>query len=193
MPKKQPDHLVPKLLLRLFIGLLFIVGLYLLYISGIEVAQMTQVLLALLLGSLLLDLFDKRYRLLPDFVGNVDKVGTHFSSRSYFLLGSILSLAFFSPTIAFTAITMTLIGTIGGQIVRQYHIKILPFNKATQGFIMAMFLNLATGIIFFNIFPTLIAMAIIASILESYATGYEDDLLIPLFAGATGEIILAFI
>ena len=192
MFKKKESGLILKLLVRLFAGLLFIIGLFLAaqYLPSQQIAVL---ILALLVASLLLDVFNMKNKVAPSFLKHVKEKGVHFSSVSYYLLGITLILAYLDTRIVFIAAAMTLLGTIGGQIIRKFSIKSLHVSPMLQGMVLAFFLNGASGFAFINSAAVVIPMAIVATFIETFSTYNEDNLLVPIVAGIVGQISLIII
>lgn len=190
--KVQHDHahhFTARLFVRLFLGLLFILALYLINIYSSHHA-IAYYLLGILIASLLVDIFDHRYTLIPQYLKHCKEHHNHFSSRSLFLVGALIVLAYFDVKIAFAAISMSILGTIGGQLFRRYPLGLKNFPGPIQGFLLGFILNVIGGLFFLNGAILVIPMAIIGALLESFATSDEDNLLVPVMTAATAQIIV---
>jgi len=189
---KKSDHHIffIRILVRIFIGVLFLQALFFINERFYESYGGKYFLIGLVLGSLMIDMIGRYWKKLPSFYSRIHQSNNHFSARTLFIVGSVLALYFYHPIVAIVAICMTLVGTIGGAILRKFHIKIFPVSQRMQGLIMAFFLNGCVGILFGLRLEIIIPMALIASFIEGYATFDEDELLIPVFAGAVGQLVI---
>jgi len=111
----------------------------------------------------------------------------------FFLIGAIIALAVFDLRIAAAALLMTTFGDMAASIIGirfgKHWLKDIP-NTAWEGIIAELFVNIIIGLIFFNSWPVILAMAITATFVETVFTHADDNLLIPIFAGFSGEIAL---
>ena len=192
MAKKKRANIVPGLLLRLFGGLLFIISLSLL-VEHAPGDHIKYYILPLLIVSLLLDIFDSKYEIYTSYFRHLKEKTAHFSSQTYFLLGITLILPYLDTRIVFIVAAMTLIGTIGGQMIREFYWKQIPLSPVIQGMLIAFLLNVCGGLVFVSSYLVIIPMAITATLIESFASSKEDNLLIPIIAGMVGHIILTII
>lgn len=118
----------------------------------------------------------------------------------FFLLGAILVLAIFTPTVAIAAILMTTFGDLAAALIgKKFGKHKLVKNKSWEGTIAELIVNFIIGICAFFIYQglpfstwqpwvILSIMAITATIIETTVSKLDDNLLIPVFAGFNGQI-----
>lgn len=108
----------------------------------------------------------------------------------YFLSGTIISLAVFDFTIALAALLMTTFGDMGAALIGKKYGKTIIFkSKTLSGGLAELTINLIVGFIILNNIYIILAMSFVATIVEVFAEELDDNLLVPLFAGATGQIL----
>ena len=121
----------------------------------------------------------------------------------FFLLGAILALSVFELRVAIAAILMTTFGDMSAALIGQKFGK-HPFfmkNKTWEGTLAEFFVDLliAESVFFWNnlsavysleIWAVILAMAITATFVETIIAKMDDNLLIPIFSGFVGQIIL---
>lgn len=116
-----------------------------------------------------------------------DKLG----GEVFFLLGAILSLALFDFRIAIAAILMTTFGDLAAALVGiKYGKNWLPNlkNKAWEGILAELFVDLVIGFLLLD--PIIaIVMALTATFVETVVSKFDDNLMIPLFAGFNGQML----
>ena len=146
-----------------------------------------------------------------------DKEKNHMGGEIYFLLGSIICLSIFDLRIAAAAILMTTFGdmtaaVIGTRFGRTWIMK----DRALEGILAEFGVNLFMGFLvirepvlgkmwwatssFLNpsswipqgdpLWLPIIVMAVTATVVETIVRKLDDNLLVPVFAGFNGEIIL---
>ena len=129
----------------------------------------------------------------------------------YFLSATIISLAVFDYKIALAALLMTTFGDMVAALVgKRYGTTLIYRNKTWAGFLAELATNLIVGLIVltglfrgvFQIiavnlpesvpgsFYVVIGMAFVATIVETLVDELDDNLLIPLFSGFVGQVIL---
>jgi len=130
----------------------------------------------------------------------------------YFLIGAIISLAVFDFRIAIAAILMATFGDFSAALFGSKFGKTwLPHlkNKSLEGALAELGVNLLIGFFIVRTFvdgniwwlsytgyfgeaiwPVIIAMALTATFVETVVQKIDDNLLIPLFAGLNGQIVL---
>jgi dolichol kinase len=127
----------------------------------------------------------------------------------FFLLGGILVLAIFDLRIAVAAILMTIFGDLSAALIGsrfgKHHLKYFK-DKTWEGILAEFFVNLLIGIgvffkgaffnfsLFYNwqLWAVVLVMVFTATIVEIIAHKIDDNLLIPVFAGFNGQIVLLF-
>ncbi len=113
----------------------------------------------------------------------------------YFLSATIISLAVFDPKIALAALLMTTFGDMVAALVgKRYGTTLIYRNKTWAGFFAEMIMNLFVGFFVLTNVPgyiyIVLGMAFTATIVETLVDELDDNLLIPLFSGFAGQIIL---
>lgn len=115
------------------------------------------------------------------------------SGTSYFLIGSIIAISIFSKEVASAAILMTTFGDSAAALVGISYgkrwIKNLP-DRAWEGVFSEFFVNLAIGYLFLSNWIVALTMALAATIIETLIYKLDDNLIIPLFSGLTGQLVL---
>ena len=113
----------------------------------------------------------------------------------FFLSATIIALAVFDTTIAIAALLMTTFGDMMAALFgKKYGATLIFKNKTIIGFsaglvtniIVALIISFATSI---NIYIPLI-MAFTAAAVESLTDELDDNLLVPIFAGFVGQILM---
>ena len=114
----------------------------------------------------------------------------------YFLCGVIISLAVFDFKIALAAILMAVFGDLAAALIgKRFGKTLLHRNKTCQGCAAELIVNLVVGLVVlfnFNIYMP-IAMAFTATIVEALADELDDNILVTLFSGFIGQILVFFI
>ena len=109
----------------------------------------------------------------------------------YFLSATIISLAVFDYKIALAALLMTTFGDMVAALVgKRYGSTLIYRNKTWAGFLGELATNLIVGFIILDSIYVILGMAIIATIVETLVDELDDNLLIPIFSGFAGQIIL---
>ncbi len=109
----------------------------------------------------------------------------------YFLSATVISLAVFDPKIALAALLMTTFGDMTAALVgKRYGTTLIYRNKTWAGFIGELIVNLIVGFIILDRIYVILGMAIVATIVETLVDELDDNLLIPIFSGFIGQIIM---
>ena len=109
----------------------------------------------------------------------------------YFLSATIISLAVFDYKIALTALLMTTFGDMVAALVgKKYGTTLIYRNKTWAGFLAELGTNLIVGFIVLDSIYVILGMAFVATIVETLVDEMDDNLLIPIFSGFAGQIIL---
>jgi len=129
----------------------------------------------------------------------------------YFLSATIISLAVFDTKIALAALLMTTFGDLVAALVgKKYGATLIYRNKTWAGFLGELMTNLIVGFVvlgglFSNILTIIgfnltepvpgsiyiiLGMSFTATIVETLVDELDDNLLIPIFSGFVGQIIL---
>ena len=109
----------------------------------------------------------------------------------YFLSASIISLAVFDKKIALAALLMTTFGDMIAAVVgKRYGTTLIYRNKTWAGFLGELAINLIVGFLILDSIYIILGMAFVATIVETMVDELDDNLMIPLFSGFVGQIIL---
>ena len=109
----------------------------------------------------------------------------------YFLSATIISLAVFNKEIALAALLMTTFGDMVAALIgKKYGTTLIYRNKTWAGFLAELGANLIVGFLILDSIYVILGMAVVATIVETMADELDDNLLIPLFSGFAGQIIL---
>src|SRR3989338_3360701 len=107
----------------------------------------------------------------------------------YFLAGTIISLAVFNAKIALAALLMTTFGDMAAALVgRRFGSTLIYRNKTWAGFFGELVVNLVVGFLVLDNIYVILAMALVATIVETMIDELDDNLLIPIFSGFIGQI-----
>ena len=109
----------------------------------------------------------------------------------YFLSATIISLAVFDYKIALAALLMTTFGDMVAALVgKKYGTTLIYRNKTWAGFFGELITNLIVGFLILDSIYVILGMALVAAIVETLVDELDDNLLIPIFSGLAGQIIL---
>ena len=113
----------------------------------------------------------------------------------YFLSATIISLAVFDYKIALAALLMTTFGDMVAALVgKRYGTTLMYRNKTWAGFLAELATNIVVGFIVLTNLPgyiyIVLGMALAATIVETLVDELDDNLLIPIFSGFAGQVIL---
>ena len=121
----------------------------------------------------------------------------------FFLIGAIVVLSVFDLRIAMAAILMTIFGDLAAALIGsrfgKHYLSFLK-NRAWEGIIAEFFVDLIAGaVVFFVIsgfsvytfqpWSIILVMSLVATFVETIIYKMDDNLLIPVFAGFSGQII----
>jgi phytol kinase len=160
-----------------------------------------QIALLFLVGVLMIFLVLEYFRLelewkMPFFAQFIRPKEEHrMYGVIFFLSATIISLAAFDPKIALAALLMTTFGDMVAALVgKRYGTTLIYRNKTWAGFSAELITNIIVGLIVLSSLPSylyiVIGMAFAATIVETLADELDDNLLIPIFAGFAGQILL---
>tara|TARA_Y100000310_G_C20642712_1_gene794857 strand:- start:870 stop:1457 length:588 start_codon:yes stop_codon:yes gene_type:complete len=151
-------------------------------------------LLAVLIFFLILEYFRvKKQKKIPIFhifwrESEKNKLG----GQVYFITGAIIAFALFDKNIAITALLMTTFGDMAAAIFGiafgKHWIKGLK-DRAWEGVIAQFITDLIIAFLILNNLTISIIMALVATIAETTITKIDDNLSIPLFAGAAAQLV----
>ena len=109
----------------------------------------------------------------------------------YFLSATIISLAVFDSMVALAALLMTTFGDMTAALVgKKYGTTLIYRNKTWAGFLAELGINLIVGFLILDNIYVILGMAFVATIVETLVDELDDNLLIPIFSGFAGQIIL---
>ena len=109
----------------------------------------------------------------------------------YFLSATIISLAVFNTKIALAALLMTTFGDMAAALIgKSYGTTLIYKNKTWAGFLGELVVNLAVCFWLLDNIYVIITMSFVATIVETLSDELDDNLIIPLFSGFAGQVIL---
>lgn len=120
----------------------------------------------------------------------------------FFLIGSIIALAVFDTRIALAAILMTTFGDIASSLIGRFGMYHLTKFKTLEGVLSQFLVDFLIGFLLLRsawqgfvpggevLWLPVFAMAITATLVETFISKIDDNLLIPLFAGLAGQLCL---
>ena len=128
-------------------------------------------------------------------------------SDIFFIIGAILVLSIFDLRIAMAAILMTTFGDMAAALIGKrfgkHRLKCLK-DRAWEGIFAEFFVDIIIGLIVFvwigsgliydfKILFVILVMALTATIVETLIYKMDDNLLIPIFSGFSGQIVLVIL
>ncbi|MBI1936223.1 CTP--2,3-di-O-geranylgeranyl-sn-glycero-1-phosphate cytidyltransferase [Candidatus Woesearchaeota archaeon] len=109
----------------------------------------------------------------------------------YFLSATIISLAVFDYKIALAALLMTTFGDMVAALVgKRYGSTLIYRNKTWAGFLGELITNIVVGVLVLDNIYVILTMASVATIVETLVDELDDNLLIPIFSGFMGQVVL---
>ncbi len=118
------------------------------------------------------------------------KEENQFAGYIFFLIGSIICLAVFDFKIAAVAILMTTFGDLAAALIGKKFGKTHVYkNKKLEGILAQLIVDVIIAYLILNNWYVILTMALTATIVETVTSKLDDNLLIPLFSGFTGQIV----
>ena len=124
----------------------------------------------------------------------------------FFMIGVVLCFAVFDVRVALTAVLMIIFGDIAAALIGKRFGRIWLLKKrALEGILAEFAIDVLIGFLFLRtsiwwltsaapsgmvIWPAVFIMAIVATAVETLTTKINDNLLVPLFAGLAGQVVL---
>ena len=165
-------------------------GLWVERVYGIEVVK------ALLLVALLFSLFVEYFRMelkvnvyILSFMQRKREIG-QLHAITNALMGSLIALSFFDLNVAVAAIAMFFFGDAAAALVgRKFGRQKLWRKKTVIGSLAMFVISLAIGV---SLLPFWVgaSMAVAATLVEIWAEAIDDSLVIILFGGFVGHVLL---
>ncbi len=136
-----------------------------------------------------------------------DKEKNKLGGDIFFLIGAVLVLAVFDTEIAMAAILMTIFGDISAAVIGstfgKHYLKHFR-DKTWEGVLAEFFVNVVIGIVVFflvleisfysgGMWLIVFVMSLTATFVETVTSKVDDNLLIPLFSGFNGQIVLLLV
>ena len=118
-----------------------------------------------------------------------DRLGGHV----FFTMGCIIAISVFPEEIASAAILMTTFGDASAAIFgKAFGRTWIPglTNRAVEGCAAEFIVDVVIGAIFLSNWIVVLVMAGTATVVETLANKMDDNLLIPLFSGFNGNLVL---
>lgn len=122
-------------------------------------------------------------------IKEADRLGGHV----FFTIGSIIAVSVFSKEIASAAILMTTFGDTSAAIIGKafgrtwiHGLK----NRAYEGCAAEFIVDIIIGWLFLQNWIVVLVMAITATVVETVTDKLDDNLLIPLFSGFNGQLVV---
>lgn len=118
----------------------------------------------------------------------------HYYGVVYFLSATIICLAVFDFKIALAALLMTTFGDMAAALLgKKFGHAIVFKRKTVMGTMSELGVNVIVGFFILSNVYIIIAMAFIATFVETFISELDDNLLVPIFAALTGQILGFFI
>lgn len=118
-----------------------------------------------------------------------DRLGGHV----FFVMGCIIAISVFPEEITSAAILMTTFGDASAAIFgKAFGRTWIPglTNRAVEGCAAEFIVDVVIGAIFLSNWIVVLVMAGTATVVETLANKMDDNLLIPLFSGFNGNLVL---
>ncbi len=109
-----------------------------------------------------------------------------------FIIGAIIAVSVFEKEIASAAILMTTFGDMAAAIFgKAFGRTWIPRLKerAVEGCAAEFLVNVIVGLVFLDSIAVVLMMAFVATVVETLIYRLDDNLIIPIFAGACGQVI----
>lgn len=157
-----------------------------------------QILLNLLTLYLALLLLIEHFRLskgikipLFDFLFR-DKERACMGGHVFFALGSLIAIGVYSREVTITSILFITFGDFAASLVgiTLGKTRVKGTNKSLEGSAAEFLTDIVIGIIVLKNLPVAFLMALVATLTETYLSGIDDNLSIPVFAGLSAEFML---
>jgi phytol kinase len=113
-----------------------------------------------------------------------------FTSSTLMLVGCLLSLQFFDFNVALAAICILVFGDPAAALFGKLFGTPFYRKKSLIGCSAMFVVGIIVGLILLDSFWSIIGMALAGTIAEVFAHKIDDNLVIPLFSGLVGQIIL---
>jgi dolichol kinase len=172
---------------------LFIVAVYV-YLGKQIVLDMLIVYLVLILliehfrlsRGIKIPLFDILYR---------EKERSCVGGHVFFVLGSVAAIAAYSKEVAITSILMITFGDMVASIVgiKAGKTPLKGTNKSLEGSVAEFFTDLIIAGVLLQSFSVAFVMAAVATSAETWLTGIDDNLSIPVLSGFSAELMMLII
>ncbi len=124
-----------------------------------------------------------------------DKERSCIGGHVFFVLGSVVAVAVYSKEVAIASVLMLTFGDMAGSIagitVGKTHFK--GTNKSLEGSTAEFVTNLVIGNVILQSFAVAFVMAAVATLTETWLSGIDDNLSIPVFAGFSAELLLLIV
>lgn len=124
-----------------------------------------------------------------------DRLGGHI----YFALGAIAVISLFNKEIAYAAILMTTFGDMAAAMIGKFYGKrrifreIFKNDKSLEGSASEFIIDLLVGLAITGNLIVSLVMAFIATLTETAVNKIDDNLIIPIFSGFFGQMILVLL
>ncbi len=173
---------------------IFIVLIYIFFGKNVTLGFLTILLILLLEVEYIRIEWGKRVPFFWRFMRGKEK--ERIGGEIFFIIGSIIAISVFSQPVASAAILMTTFGDMAAAVFGKAFGKTwIPKleNRAIEGVLAEFIVNFFVGYILLTNISVIVVMASTATFVETIVHKMDDNLLIPLFAGFSGELTLTLI
>jgi dolichol kinase len=119
-----------------------------------------------------------------------ERIGLHGSTLG--AIGCLLAVIFFDFDIAYAAISMYIYGDAAAGIIgKGFGTLRFHHGKSLKGSLAMLVVSIMAGFLFLNNIFLIMAMAIIATLLEMFVVQIPDDLILPIFTALFGQLLAA--
>jgi dolichol kinase len=140
-----------------------------------------------------------------------EKEKSRIGAEIFFLIGAIICFAVFDIRVAIAAILMTTFGDLAASLIgKKFGKHRLPYpkTKAWEGAFAELVVDVVVGFFVIRaldkgvilwmgglgtgqpVWPVIIGMALTATVVETVVNNIEDNLVVPIFSGFAGQVIL---
>ncbi|WP_321417915.1 CTP--2,3-di-O-geranylgeranyl-sn-glycero-1-phosphate cytidyltransferase [uncultured Methanomethylovorans sp.] len=121
-----------------------------------------------------------------------DKERVCIGGHVFFVIGSLIAIGVYSKEVAITSILLITFGDMAASLVGTTLGKtyIKGTNKSLEGSAAEFFTDLVIGSVILKNLPVAFVMAFVATLTETFLSGIDDNLSIPVFAGLSAELML---
>lgn len=121
-----------------------------------------------------------------------DKERSCVGGHVFFTLGCLVAIGTYSKDVAIASVLMVTFGDLAASLVGMTigKTKLKGTNKSLEGSAAEFLTDLVISNVLLQSFPVAVVMAAVATLTETWLSGVDDNLCIPVFAGFSAELML---